>query len=118
MDVPHNASFAYETIPPERDDHRMTGTCPPQVSANDCAAGNNSLAAEDDILGTGNGRASRDFVPSVLRANELNGIQDRHRTDPPSQCTPRACNRWARPCINETWCEEGPPAVVVVELKS
>ena len=44
----------------------MTRARPAQVSPDNCTAGNNGLATKDDVLRSGDGRTTRDFVARVL----------------------------------------------------
>ena len=44
----------------------MAGPSSSEVSADYCIAGDDGLAAQDDVLGAGDGRAARDFVACVL----------------------------------------------------
>jgi len=66
QDVPHHAALTHKAVPPKRDDDGMARTCSAKISPNDCAAGNNSLSSKDDVLRSGDGCSSRDFVPCVL----------------------------------------------------
>lgn len=44
----------------------MTRTCSAKISPNDCTAGNNGLSSKNDVLRSGYGSSSRDFVSCVL----------------------------------------------------
>ena len=66
--VPHNAPLANETISPQRYYDGVPWTRSPEVSSDDGPTCNYGLATEDDVLRTGDGSPTGDFVPSVLRA--------------------------------------------------
>lgn len=64
--VPHDTSFADETISTELDDDGMAGGCSSEIAPDDGTAGNDGLAAEDYILRACDGRAARYFVTRIL----------------------------------------------------
>ena len=66
FNTPHHASLADQAVPPERYHDSMAGPSSSEVPANDCITGDDGLAAEDNVLGAGDGRAARDFVACVL----------------------------------------------------
>ena len=66
FNAPHHASLADQAVPSERYNDSMARPRSSEVAANDCVAGDDGLAAEDDVLGAGDGRAARDFVACVL----------------------------------------------------
>lgn len=64
--VPHDTSLADETISTELDDDGMACGCSSEVASDDGSAGNDGLAAEDNILRTCDGRSTRNFVTCIL----------------------------------------------------
>jgi hypothetical protein len=64
--LPHDTSFADETISTELDDDGMAGGCSSEVASDDSSAGNDGLAAEDNILRASDGRSTRDLVTRIL----------------------------------------------------
>lgn len=69
VSIPYDGPLAYETVPPEGDDDSMAGARASEVTANDSAAGDDGLSAEDDVLRSGDDCAAGDFVTCILRGS-------------------------------------------------
>ena len=66
FNAPHHASFADQAVPSERYDDSMSRPRSSEVAADYCIAGDDGLAAEDDVLRACDRGTPGDFVACVL----------------------------------------------------
>lgn len=76
MNAPYNTSFPNETIPPERDHDSVARTSSSQVASNNRIARDYGLPTKDDVLWSCDHRATRDFIPCILRRSASNKNQN------------------------------------------